>query len=158
MMIFSSFWCVQEASLEWSGYAQSYRKFKKMNNINSFRISVESLKEYCEFHKANVYLQARTKISIKVAVWKQPEPVNNQATVVEPASTSNSIVPSLEDEVYEEVDLFGTTSIHDPDLSKYKHRSTHTCTLPQKITIIKRAEREDEPRAHHLIINSCIIT
>lgn len=90
-----------------------------MNNINSFRISVESLKEYCEFHKANVYLQARTKISIKVAVWKQPEPVNSQAGVVEPASTTNSIVPSLEDEVYEEVDLFGTTSIHDPDLSKY---------------------------------------
>lgn len=94
---------IQEASLEWTGYAQSYRKFKKMNTINSFRVSVESLKEYCEFYQANVFLQARTKISIKVAVWRE---------------TNGAAVPSLEEEVYEEVDLFGQSTPHDPDLSK----------------------------------------
>ncbi|CAL8133607.1 unnamed protein product [Orchesella dallaii] len=100
----------QDASLEWSGYVQSYRRFKKMNNINSFRISVETLKEYCEFFQANVFLQPRTKIGIKVAIWKTTGPA-----------------PSLQEDIYEEVDLFGQSCPHDPDLSSTVVFETVTC-------------------------------
>lgn len=77
--------------MEWSGYAQSYKTLKQINIINSFRIPVESLKEFCE---------GKTNIIIKVDVWKTGD------------------ISLQEENVYEEVNLPGQETPYNPDLSK----------------------------------------
>lgn len=52
--------------MEWTGFIQSYKKFKESNFINSFCVPVHSLVEFFEIKPEEI-----ATISVLVSVWEK---------------------------------------------------------------------------------------